>query len=290
MVEDVTLFPGKIVQAGTALLTTVRVENKGERDEDDVKVEVRIPDLGLSAVDYIEEVEFDEEEETEEIFLRIPTCTEPGRYPVEIIVSFDEGFEETRETTSITVLSGSDPFCNREEGSTGGSTGGALVQEAKTIITVGTQMEEVKIGGDAANFPITVTNEGSQSAAYSVTVRGVESFGDVKVSPSSTVVLEPGKSQSFYLFVTANEDAPTGPQLFTAEVSSGTNTLQQVTFTAHVLEQPAKDWGVLSKLLTVGLLIVVVLLVLVGLAIIIKKVSGGGLDEEPELDESQTYY
>ena len=62
------------------MLATVRVENKGQKDEDDVKVTVSIPALGLSATDYIDEVEEDEEEETEELFIRMPKCAEAGQY------------------------------------------------------------------------------------------------------------------------------------------------------------------------------------------------------------------
>jgi hypothetical protein len=47
--------------------------------------------LGVSATEYINEIEEDdEEEETEEIFLRIPQCAEPGLYDVEVAVYFAE--------------------------------------------------------------------------------------------------------------------------------------------------------------------------------------------------------
>src|SRR5574341_1362769 len=68
-IDDVIFNPANAVRAGSALLTTVRVENKGEKQQNDVKVTVSIPGLGVSGSSYIDEIDDgDEEEQTEEIF------------------------------------------------------------------------------------------------------------------------------------------------------------------------------------------------------------------------------
>lgn len=103
-IEDVVLSPGSAVKAGQALLATVRLENQGQKDEDDVKVTASVPALGVSATEYIEEVESDEEEETEELFLRLPKCAEPGIYDVNVDVVFNEGRNKVSESTKVTVL------------------------------------------------------------------------------------------------------------------------------------------------------------------------------------------
>lgn len=113
IIEDVVFSPGFTVEAGRALLTTVRVENKGQRDEDDVKVTVSVPALGISGADFIEEVEEDEEEETEEIFIRLPRCAEPGVYDVTFDVRYNEGRSRVSDRQQITVLE--NPDCEEEE-------------------------------------------------------------------------------------------------------------------------------------------------------------------------------
>ena len=61
VIKDVDFSPGLTVEAGRALLTTVRVENFGdEEDNEGVKVKVSIPELGLSASDYLDEVDEDD--------------------------------------------------------------------------------------------------------------------------------------------------------------------------------------------------------------------------------------
>ena len=97
-------FPSSSVTAGQALLATVRVENQGEKDEQDVRVDVAIPALELSGSDYLDEVEANDEEETEEIFMRVPLCAQSGAYDAEVTLTFDEGHQTERRTTRVTVM------------------------------------------------------------------------------------------------------------------------------------------------------------------------------------------
>ena len=103
-IEDVTLNPSGSVKAGQALLVTARLENKGQKDEEDVKVTVSIPALGVSASDYIDEIDNDEEEETEEMFIRLPKCAEPGVYEMTFDVLYNEGHDRVSGSTQVTVL------------------------------------------------------------------------------------------------------------------------------------------------------------------------------------------
>ena len=107
MVQDVVLSPGSTIEAGRALLATVRVDNKGEKTEKDVKVTASIPELGVSASDYISQIKYDDEEETEEMYLSIPRCAEEGTYDMDVVLTYDEGFESVKETMRVRVV-GSD--------------------------------------------------------------------------------------------------------------------------------------------------------------------------------------
>lgn len=111
-VVDAVFTPSRQVQAGQALLTSVRVENYGERDEEDVKVTVSVPALGISASDYVDEIESDDAKETEELYLRVPKCTKPGVYDLTIDVKYNDGFSKTGVKGQIEVVE--DPECNKE--------------------------------------------------------------------------------------------------------------------------------------------------------------------------------
>ncbi len=97
-IADVTLSED-IVKQGNALLTSVRIENVGQRTEDDVKVTVSVPEFGISATDYIDEIKVDKQKNSEELYLRIPKCAEPGRYVLEVEVAYNR--EHTKVTTAV---------------------------------------------------------------------------------------------------------------------------------------------------------------------------------------------
>jgi len=110
VIEDVILSPSDNLKAGSALLTTVRLENQGEKDEQDVKVTVSMPELGISAADYIDEIDSDDQEETEEIYLRVPRCVKAGEYTVDVTVEYNEFHDSFVQSQRIMVVQ--DDTCN----------------------------------------------------------------------------------------------------------------------------------------------------------------------------------
>lgn len=112
-IEDVILSPSGTVDAGSALLASVRVQNRGEKDEENVKVTVSLPELNVKASEYIEEIESgDDEVETEELYLRLPRCADPGEYAMRIDVLYNNDHEQTSALTKITVAE--NEACNPE--------------------------------------------------------------------------------------------------------------------------------------------------------------------------------
>ena len=270
-IDDVVFYPESSVKAGSALLATVRVENKGEMQEDDVKVQVTIPNLGVSATEYINEIEDeDEEEETEELFLRIPRCAAPGLYDVEITVYFGEKHYSEKITKTIQVTE--NPLCSTDNA-------------PKTTITLGSQMETIE-QGQSAVYPITITNSGRDSKSYTLTVDAAD-WANVKITPSSTIVLAGAKTQTLYVFVEADKKAPEGAQVLTATVSSGGDQPEQMTLTANITKAPS---NVLKIVLEVVLIALVVLLVIVGLIIGISKLRDDGSDEFEDDLQAEEYY
>ncbi|MBS3175839.1 hypothetical protein J4457_01235 [Candidatus Woesearchaeota archaeon] len=282
-VEDIVTFPSQTVQAGRALLVTVRLENKGEKDQDDVRVETGISQLGVSNVDFIDEIESEEEEETEEILLQIPACAESGKYELQVKVYYDEGYETVTESVPVNVVGGES--CPTNRGNQRSGQPSDKENEPQTMIIVGSQLETLKQGGEGVIYPITLTNNGRSSATYTLMVQGV-TFGEVRVSPTSTIVLESGASQTLYVFIKANKDASLGPNVFTASVVSAGTTLNQVSLTANVVEGDASS---LQTVLEVGLIVLVIVLILVALVVAFRKGKGDEEDQD-DVATTETYY
>jgi uncharacterized membrane protein len=260
-IEDVVFNPSGAVRAGSALLATVRVENKGERQQDDVKVTVSIPGLGVSGTEFIEEIEDgDEEEETEEIFIRIPKCAKPGNYDVIVEAEFSQKHRKVTQRGTIAVLA--DDTCEQEKA-------------PQSSITLGNQMQSA-MPGQTAIFPITVTNAGKTSKTFVVNVP-TSDWAIVTITPTSMLVVPAGQTQTVFVNVLVGDETPAGAHSLTATVSSG-DTSQELTLTTTVLEQKSGAKGVFEVIL----IVLVVLLVILGIVIGIAHLRGK--------DQTETYY
>lgn len=100
-IEDIIFYPETKIQGKQALLTSVRIENNGEKTQEDVKVRIYIPDFEIAATTYINEIEANDEKETEELYLRMPKCGVDGLHPVEVLVEYGEGHYTVKDKAYI---------------------------------------------------------------------------------------------------------------------------------------------------------------------------------------------
>ncbi len=282
-IRDVVLSPGNEVKAGRALLASVRLRNRGEKDESGIKVTVSVPELGISASDFVDELEKDQEgnadDETtsEELFLRIPDNAATGDYTLRVEVEYDDG-DEREVTEQIIRVVGKEKVVEEEK-----------PEKEKTIITVAANAQNVQAGGAEVAYPITLTNAGTSSKTYTVTADGA-TWARFRVSPTNVLVVDAGESKAVTVYVAANENAPVGTQTFTVTVSSAEKVLKQIPLTSSVTAVSAT--AKLKRGLEIGLVVLVVLLVLVGLIIGFNKLRGGEEEgkEGKEGGEGETYY
>jgi uncharacterized membrane protein len=271
-IRDVVLSPNSEVKAGRALLATVRLRNRGEKDEDGVKVVVSIPQLGVSAADFIDELEKEDDNDdqatTEEMFLRIPDNAQTGEYTLKVEAFFDDGDEKNSKEMSIFVLG---------QGEVGVSKG-----QEKTIIAVAVDKQTASQGGSEVAYPITLTNVGAASKTYTVSADGAD-WANFRVSPSNVLVVGAGESKAFTVFASAKDNAPAGSQTFTVSISSNDKVLKQLPLSMNV--EKSSGASQLKRGLEVGLVVLVILLVVIGLIIGFSKLRG-----DDEDDEEKTYY
>ncbi|MBU0628512.1 MAG: hypothetical protein KKC75_04940 [Nanoarchaeota archaeon] len=280
-IKDVVLSPENEVKAGRALLVTLRVKNRGTSAEEDVKVKASIPALGISASDYINELDCeggdDDSTSSEELYMRIPDCAEPGQYTLKACVDYDDGDEEECATAKITVVESDTCVVTQDE---------SPVTTGKTIITIGPETQDTPKGGSAM-YPVTIVNQGKESKAYSVSVDSAD-WADFAVTPSNIMVVGAGESKSVYI-VAKPKSGFTGLQVFSVTIKSGETVLKQVPLRTNIVGGTAAvaSLGGVKRVLEVGLVILVVLLVILGLIIGFNKLKGS--DDEEDKDE-KTYY
>ena len=271
-IEDVTFSPGNTVKAGRSLLTTVLVENHGDRTEEDVKVTVAIPELSLSASEFVDEIESDDSENVFGDFdgglmLSIPADTAAGEYSVVVTAQYDDLKETVKQTFKLTVV-GNEQFANVD----------------KLVLAVGPESQTVA-AGSKASYGIALTNAGSASKAYTLKVVTGD-WASASLS-ESLVVLEPNKNAVVYVDVNVAQNAPVGAHVASVSVMSGTEVLETVTLSANVVDAKAnstgKDSVSLRNGLEIALIVLVVLLVIIGLIVGFSRLRK---DDE----DDKTYY
>ncbi len=270
--EDVIFSPSDSLVAGKALLGTVRLQNMGEKVENDIKVTISIPELGIQASDYIDEIRVGDEEQSEEIFLKIPDNAKSGKYLVNVDVQFQQLHDKLTAQKQITII-------GKEDSSD------ASKDVPKALISVDSSSGNVKIGKSII-FPVSVQNNYPTSKVVIVTAAGTDSFADVFVSPSSTVVLDGKETKVFNVEVTPYEDATVGTKVFRVNVKVGDAISKEIPLSVTISESDNAWMGTLKVVLEWLLIIFVIVLVVIGVALAFRQRA----DKDGELSQMQTYY
>lgn len=263
-IRDVIVRPGNSIEAGRALFAVVRVENMGARKEEDIKVSVSIPELGVSARDYIDEVtdlEIDNEDEEDsmssnEIFLRIPSDAKTGDYEMLVEVSYDRGHTVSTTTEMIHVEGAESEEIAQDEGT-------YLVNFDKNSQTLNV--------GQEAMFRIRVANLNGASHVYSVEVSGEQLFADSKVD-NNFVTIAKDSTGEMALYMTAKQE---GLNSFTVKVMSDGKLLEEKTLTLDVKGDVIDTRNVL----VIGFIVLVIILIVLGLIVAFSRMRNEGEEE-----------
>ncbi len=280
IIQDIVLDPAEKVQAGRGVFVNVRIKNMGEDTEDSLKVTASIPELSLKATEYVDELEADEATTSEDMFLRIPSCTEAGDYAVKATVEYADGDEIVTKQTTIQILE--DPACQATQG-----TG----KDEKTVVTVPGKQDVIK-GTSGTVYPIILENKGVTDRSYQLYASGLDSWATYKFDPGTLVLLKAGETQTAYLYITPKAEAQAGEKVFMVSVETAGDK-KQIALTANVVEGETQtplnglDFKSLGQGLTIVLIVLVVLVIIFGLIIGFNKLKG---NEEPEEVSGQTYY
>ncbi len=98
------------VEAGDYTTVTVRLEDMGDKKEEDIKVTVSVPELDIEKSTFLDELTSDEidnedEESSEDVSLtfQVPECTEAGDYEMTVSVLYNSGYDTLEESKTLTV-------------------------------------------------------------------------------------------------------------------------------------------------------------------------------------------
>ncbi len=275
---DVILRPEQ-VDAGNTVFVVPRVKNVGDSSEDDIKVRATIPELGLSARSYLDDLVTEEDEDDDnkdsaslnDLYLRIPKNAKSGTYDVVVTVEYNKGRDKETITVPLTVV-------GKEE-----ATVEALVNIDRLTQTVAQ--------GEAVVYKVSFVNLGDSTKTFSLEVSGAN-WATTRVDPGF-VTLAPNTAGDLYVYVSAQEDAALGKHAFAMRVKSGATVLKELSVEADVkgavVGTDGVDWKAVKKGVEIGLAVLIALLVILGIVVLFGKLRRNS-PEEPEVAEGQSYY
>ena len=295
-VMDVILYPSDYVEAGKVLFGKVRVENMGYKKQEDIKVVMSIPELGLSTRDYIPElspeddVRSDEEDSDSsyELFLKIPANTPSGIYNVKIEIDYNRGHDVEVKNIPIKVIGA------QIVPGVPGVEQPPIISGVQGIISVDTLNQNVA-QGDAVVYRVMIANLGNQVLTYSLDVSNIQSWGTLRIDPAFLTV-QPGSTGEMLVYIRANEDAVVGRHQVNANVKIGNTVIKSFTLDTDVVEgKTIASWQSVKSVLQILFIVLVVVLVILALVLVFNKLRGSNnenYNEEPIEHDSgvQSYY
>ncbi|MDP3728460.1 MAG: hypothetical protein Q8R18_03310 [bacterium] len=202
VVEDI-LFSANTVAPGDYLSVKVRLENQGAKDEENLKITVSIPELGISNRVYMDELASGEQESAQSAYLVIPRDA-AGEHEVLVSVSYNNDYSEIIERSFILVS-------------------GEQVYDEDTFVSISSITDLV--AGEESSYKVQVTNLGENTKLFYLTVEGLnpEYTEKILVAPRSSgefiFTLEPEEAGASYVFVQVDTDeGMVAQKLFSVDV------------------------------------------------------------------------
>ncbi len=285
-IQDVLVSPSTSVNAGDSVFVTVRLENMGDRKEEDLKVTVSA--FGQSTSTYVNELaafEISNEDEessdsTNALLVRVPREAPAGDYELLVDVNYNRG-RNTASARKVLHVAGKAPS----------EAPGAKVD---ALVSVDSSAQSVAQGGDVS-YKVSFANVGTATQIFSVRATGTQLWADASTVPSFATVA-PGQTGEVIVYLKVRSDAELGNKLFTLQILAGDKPVKELAVGAKVTEgkAAAPTGSAINDLLStstlkLGFVALVVLLVIVGLVLALRKLKED--DDYPlEPKDGQTYY
>jgi uncharacterized membrane protein len=243
------------VAAGSTLPVMVVVKNTGFQNKNDVYLTVAIPELGISARAYLEDLAAvdncndgceDKDSVSKILNLRIPENANVGLYDLTVTA-----YNSDSRTVATRVLKVNSP--------------------ATSSLIATTRNQDLK-AGETKTYDLVIVNSDDSIKVYTLTST---SSSALDVSVPSVVTVAPQTAYTVPVTVTAKSNAEEGSYTFNVMVDG-----QQTSFVANVVRGSAAQVGVIA--LTIILAVIFVALLVLLIVLLFKR--------EKKVEEVETSY
>ena len=259
---DLIMTPSSGVEPGQNIIANVRMKNRGQKEQDSVRVSVSIPELNVDESSYVSNLNSDEVATSDDMLLFIPEDATAKVYKAVVTLAYDDGYTVTTDSFDLNVMAP------------------RLVQEENLIISFKNNLE--LMAATQSTFEIVVGNPNDESKPISV-VPIESAWADVEVSPT-LVMVQGGDSESFTVTITP-KNAAAGEQELAFVVKEGASSVNEFTVATFVDTKADSDVNWFNVVLVV--LLILAIIILLALVISIAKKRN---DSDDDLSSTEEYY
>jgi hypothetical protein len=233
IIEDI-LLSTDTVAPGEYIGVKVRLENQGDRTEENLKVTVSMEDFGISQRMYLDQLEMNKQDETSTVFLTIPAETLDGTYVVSVNVEYNNGFSETQDFELLRV------------------DGDAVTYDENAVVSM-SAITDLQVGKEST-FKAQITNFEENSRYFYLDVQGMEADFD------QSVLIAGGSTADMYFTLNPTQESV---ENILVSISSDEGIVEEKQYTIEVEEK--------QSALPTLLAIVFAVLVVIGIVLYINK-------------------
>jgi uncharacterized membrane protein len=283
-IYDVVVNPSSTIAAGNPLFVTVRLENLGEKEENDIKIKASV--AGASTINYLDELNTENQENNEDhlrqdnskqidLLLRIPEDAATGVYELKVEVEYNRGHNFLSQSMDINI----EGFEQEVAG-------------VQTVINTDSNSKETNVG-ETVEYRVMIANIGEEPGVFSVQIDGVSTWGEAVVQPGLMTVM-PDSTGEVVIAITPFNAEDSATHTWVARIMLENNALSESLFTTKVNAEEAVEEDTSETMKTVlaivfGILIVV--LIVLALIIAFKKATGNDVEDDSTSNiGDQTYY
>ena len=275
VISSIALSPESNAEAGKALVARLSFKNSGVMPLEGITAKVSIPELGVSATKFIDQIRSSKFSEVREDFiLKIIDNVQTGTYTLRSEIGSQFGGDNEVKEIPVFIIGKSEQKLE--------------IVNDKLVINIPLLKQDIKNDGSEAIYQLKLTNEGSGANTYTLLLDGAN-WANLRLTESNTFVIKPKESKTINIHAATRADV-VGEQIFLATIKSNEEVLKQIPFIGNVVSVVGK--GLAAKLknaLEVILIAFVVLLVAIGFFFGFKKYIGNS-EESEEQEELEAYY
>ncbi len=216
----------------------VSVLNIGKKEEDNVQIAVRSPDLfGVNDLQSNEFTlkKFDKSDNTavKTFTFKVPDNVKEGSYNTEAIVLFDSKSKSDVETQALTIEA-----CGESSTQAGNKAAVNLLQKTFAVSS-----------GKVFAVPVILQNSGSEAVEYTVEANAIGGWGTTE---SEDVSVAPGQASTVFVYVTPKTDLEDGKYAGNIVLRQNGNVVATETFNVDVGTTPTTGSAVFQPTTTSG--------------------------------------